>query len=107
MNSQTQELAMRIAKELAQKDHAGRVDLFLEDVEKRTLIGLNVPGKVHSMATNFWEFALAPLPVEQPSPDLVLGRGRPIRTMSEWRLHPSVDFIIKAHKKHGKAIFFL
>ena len=60
MNSQTQELAMRIAKELAQKDHAGREHLFLEDVEKRTLIGLNVPGKVHSMATNFWDFALAP-----------------------------------------------
>ena len=96
---------MRIAKEVAQKDHAGREDLFLEDVEKRTRIGLNVPGKVHSMATNFWEFALAPLPVEQPSPDLVLGRGRPIRTMSEWRLHPSVDFIIKAQNNHGKAFF--
>ena len=96
---------MRIAKELAQKDHAGRVDLFLEDVEKRTLIGLNVPGKVHSMATNFWDFALAPLPLERPSPDLVLGRGRPIRSMSEWRLHPSVDFIIKPHKERGKAMF--
>ena len=36
--SQTQELAMRIAKEVAQKEHAGREDLFLEDVEKRTRI---------------------------------------------------------------------
>ena len=27
--------------------------------------------------------------------------------MSDWRLHPSVDFIIKPHKERGKAIFFM
>ena len=53
---------MRICKEVAYQLCSGREDLFLEDVEKRTRIGLNVPGRVRSMATDFWEFALAPLP---------------------------------------------
>ena len=96
---------MRICKEVAYQLCSGREDLFLEDVEKRTRIGLNVPGRVHSMATDFWEFALAPLPPDRPSPDLVLRPGRWIHSMNQWHLHPTVEFIINAQKLHGKAIF--
>ena len=73
---------MRIAKEVADTELSGREDLFLQDVEKRMRIGNNVPNRVHSMATKFWEFSLAPLPPDQLSPDLLTGRGRAAHSMT-------------------------
>ena len=95
---------MRLAKEVAKTEKSGREDYFLENVEKRILIGSNVPQGVHSMASNFWEFGLAPLPWDQLSPDLLTGRGRAVKSMNELRWHPSVEFINTAQKKHRHAI---